>query len=148
MTVDPALLAAVNVSLSDLNQLDLTALRAAALPILDAWARAVQLPDASGTLRSIDPAAGHSDVPILVDTDGSGNTVITDFAYQATDPDGHTFWKLASGAPVKDPHGDVIDAPSFDDIMARDGRSGARISAIAAMSRIVWPGLAEGLQHH
>jgi hypothetical protein len=66
MTLDPALIDTVNVNLSNLNQVDLTSLRAAAMPILDARARAVQLPDANGVLQTIDPAAGHSDVPILI----------------------------------------------------------------------------------
>ena len=65
-TLDPTLIDTVNVNLSNLNQINLTSLRAAAMPIFDARARAVQLPDANGVLQTIDPAAGHSDVPILI----------------------------------------------------------------------------------
>ena len=85
MTLDPALINSVNVNLSTLNQINMAALRTAAMPILDAWARAVELPDAGGNLHTVDPAA-HPDVPILVGTDQDGNPAVNDFAYQATDP--------------------------------------------------------------
>jgi hypothetical protein len=68
MTLDPSLIDTVNADLPNLDVPDLAALRAAALPILVAWAKAVKLPDADGNLQVVDPAAGHSDVPILLST--------------------------------------------------------------------------------
>ena len=41
------------------------------MPILDAWARAVPLLDADGNPQTVDPAAGHSDIPILVETNAA-----------------------------------------------------------------------------
>jgi hypothetical protein len=105
-------------NLSNLNQIDLTALRAAAMPILDAWARAVQLPDADGVLHTVEPTA-HSDVPVLVKTDAAGATTITDFAYRATDAAGITYWKLASGHDVLDAQGNVIAEPTLADVTAQ-----------------------------
>src|SRR5204862_7137873 len=69
MTIDPALatvgqpdaratlIDVVNANLPNLNQFDLHALRGAALPIFEAWARAVPLLDANGNPRVVDPAA-------------------------------------------------------------------------------------------
>jgi hypothetical protein len=75
----------INANLSNLNQIDLNALRAAALPIFEAWARAVRLPDANGNLQVVDPAAGHYDMAILVHADASGVSTVSDFAYRVTD---------------------------------------------------------------
>jgi hypothetical protein len=96
MTLDPTLIDTVNANLPNLDVPDLAALRAAALPIFVAWAKAVKLPDASGTLQVVDPAAGHSDVAVLVNTDPNGNVTVDDFGYQVTDMSG-SHWKLASG---------------------------------------------------
>ena len=96
MTLDPTLIDTVNANLPNLDVPDLAALRAAALPIFVAWAKAVKLPDASGTLQVVDPAAGHSDVAILLNTDPNGNVTVDDFGYQVTDAGG-SYWTLASG---------------------------------------------------
>jgi hypothetical protein len=125
MTLDPTLIDAVTANLSSLNQIDLGGLRTAAMPIFDAWARAVQLPDADGILQTIDPATGHSDVPILVATDGSGTAAVTDFAYTATDASGNTYWKLASGNAVIDASGNVIAEPTLAQVMAQTPTSGS-----------------------
>jgi Ca2+-binding RTX toxin-like protein len=127
MTIDPALATAgqasapptlidtINANLSNLNQIDLNALRAAATPILYAWAQAVQLPDANGNLQVVPLAAGHSDLAILVNTSSSGLQTVADFAYRLTYAQGISYFKLASGAPVRDAQGQVIDYPTFDD---------------------------------
>ncbi len=88
MTLDPTLIDTVNANLPNLDVPDLAALRAAALPIFVAWAKAVKLPDASGNLQVVDPAAGHSDVAILLNTDPNGNVTVDDFGYQVTDAGG------------------------------------------------------------
>ncbi len=123
MTLDPTLIDVMNANLPNLDQLDFTALRNAAMPIFDAWARAVQLPDANGNLHTVDPAAGHSDVPVLLDTDPTGATIVDDFAYRVTDSNG-TYFKLASGNPVKDAQGNVIAFPTFNDVMAQTPAKG------------------------
>jgi hypothetical protein len=120
----PTLIDVVNENLPNLDQLDLTALRTAAMPIFDAWARAVQLPDANGNLHTVDPASGHQDVPVLLDTDATGATIVDDFAYQFTDPHGTTYYKLASGNDVKDAQGNVIAQPTFADVMAQTSAKG------------------------
>src|SRR5579883_3061384 len=124
MTLDPTLIDTVNVNLSNLSQIDLTALRTAAMPIFDGWAQAVPLPDANGDPHTLDPAADHSDVPILVTTDATGNTTVLDFAYAATDAGGNTYWKLASGNAVSDAQGNVIAEPTLADVMAQTPSSG------------------------
>lgn len=110
MTLDPTLIDTINAGLANFNQVDLDALRDAAVPILDAWAKAVQLPDANGVLQTVDPVASHTSMQILVHSDSLGNPVVDDFAYQATDSSGNTYWKLASGHDVKDAQGNVIAA--------------------------------------
>jgi hypothetical protein len=125
MTLDPTLIDTVNVNLSNLSQIDLTALRTAAMPIFDGWASAVPLPDANGDPQTLDPAADHSDVPILVTTDATGNTTVLDFAYEATDAtSGATYWKLASGNPVTDAQGNVIAEPTLSEVMAQTPSTG------------------------
>jgi lipopolysaccharide export system protein LptA len=119
----PTLIDITNANLPNLAQLDLTALRTAAMPIFDAWARAVELPDANGNLHIVDPASGHQDVPVLLDTDSKGLTVVDDFAYRVTDTNG-TYFKLASGHDVKDSQGNVIARPTFADVMAQTPTSG------------------------
>ena len=132
MTNDPALsnpapgatlIDVINETLPNLDTLDLTALRKAAMPIFDAWARAVQLPDANGHLQTIDPASNHSDVPVLLDTDSSGATVVDDFGYQVSDAQG-IYYQLASGNAVKDAQGNVIARPTFADVMAQTPTKG------------------------
>jgi hypothetical protein len=118
MTLDPTLIDTVNANLANLDVPDLAALRAAALPIFVAWAKAVQLPDANGNLQTIDPTSGHSDVPILIKTDPHGNVTVDDFGYLVSDASG-TYFKLASGANVLDANGNVISRPSFAQVMAQ-----------------------------
>jgi hypothetical protein len=124
MTLDPTLIDTINANLPNLAVPDLAALRAAALPIFVAWAKAVKLPDASGTLQVVDPAAGHSDMPILLATNANGNVTVDDFGDQVTDASG-AYWKLASGASVKDADGNTIGRPTFTQVMAQAPASGS-----------------------
>jgi len=124
MTLDPTLIDTINADLPNLNVPNLAALRAAALPIFVAWAKAVKLPDASGTLQVVDPAAGHSDVSILLSTDANGNATVDDFGYVATDASG-SYFKLASGALVRDADGNVIARPTFAQVLAQAPASGS-----------------------
>jgi Ca2+-binding RTX toxin-like protein len=147
MTIDPALAAAgqagapptlidtINANLPNLNQIDLNALRAAALPILEAWARAVPRPDADGNPQVVDPVAGHSEMPILVNTDASGVSTVSDFGYRFTDAQGHSYFKLANGAAVTDTHGNTIDQPTFAQVMAQPGWTVLTAGEIGFMER-------------
>ena len=100
MTQDPALLTAVQTHLPNLTALDLAALRAAALPILAAWAT----PD-SGSRPTI---------PIKVTYDAEGNrTGVEDFGI----PLQGGGWALASGDPVLDGQGAPIADPTYSDIL-------------------------------
>jgi Ca2+-binding RTX toxin-like protein len=121
MTLDPTLIGVVDANLANLNAPSLSALRAAALPIFEAWARAVPLLDANGNPQTVDPAAGHTDLPILVHLDSSGQTVVDDFGYLFTDSNGATYYKLASGHDVRDAQGAVIAQPTLADVEAQSG---------------------------
>jgi hypothetical protein len=69
MTLDPTLIDTFNANIGNLDQLDLTSLRNAAMPIFEAWARAVKLPDANGVLQTVDPTIADDSIPILARTD-------------------------------------------------------------------------------
>jgi hypothetical protein len=125
MTLDPTLIDTVNANLPNLSSLDLASLRDAALPMFVAWARAVPLPDANGNPQIVDPATGHHDVPILVQTDASGNTSVVDFGYLVTDANG-SYYQLASGNAVRDSNNNVIARPTLADVMAQPGGSDTR----------------------
>jgi Ca2+-binding RTX toxin-like protein len=128
MTLDPALIDTVTTNLADLDVPDLAALRTAALPIFVAWAQAVQLPDADGNPQAVDPAAGHSDVPILIETDAAGHVTVDDYAYKITDESG-SYWKLASGHFVVDAEGAIIGRPTVADVMAQAAPVGTPAAA-------------------
>jgi Ca2+-binding RTX toxin-like protein len=121
MTLDPTLIDVVEDNLPNLDVLDLVALRTAALPIFVAWAEAVPLLDADG--NPVVPPA-HSDLAILMHTDASGAPVVDDFAYEFTDSQNNTYWKLASGDDVLDAQGAVIAHPTFAQVMAQVPASG------------------------
>ncbi len=116
MTLDPSLIDVVNATLPTLDVIDLDQLRNAALPILEAWSNAVTLPGTTGNPQ-------HSDVAIEVGTDSSGAMVVNDFAYLFTDDNGNTYYKLASGDPVKDADGDNLAQPTFDQVLAQPSSS-------------------------
>lgn len=112
MTLDPSLINTFNANIGNLNQINLAALRDAAMPILQAWARAVKLPDANGVLQTVDSSATHRPVPIRIHISATGEPVVSDFAYQTTDGGGHVYWKLASGDSVPG-----IPMPTLEDVM-------------------------------
>jgi Ca2+-binding RTX toxin-like protein len=116
MTDSSALKTAVTNALPSLDSLDLEAMRAAVLPVMNEWRAAVTVP--SGTPGTV----ARADVPILTETDITG-TVINDYAYQVTDTNG-TYWKLASGNAVKDSSNIVIDYPAFAEVMAQTSTEG------------------------
>lgn len=119
MTLDPDLIDIVDDQLSNLGVVDLAALRDAAMPILSAWAFAVPLLDANGDPISVDSTAGHSNIPILVTIEASGVATVYDFAYEFTDGNNDTYWKLASGNDVLDGNGDPIAQPTYAEVMAQ-----------------------------
>jgi Ca2+-binding RTX toxin-like protein len=124
MTLDPSLIDTVNANLPNLDVPDLASLRAAATPIFTAWAEAVELPDANGNPQVIDPAAGNSDVALLISSDADSNATVYDYAYQATDGSGNKYWALASGNHVYDQNGNLIAEPTFTQVLAQSTTNG------------------------
>jgi hypothetical protein len=103
-------------TLPTLDTIDLPTLRERVTPILTAWAAASQVINPDGTLSSVAPS-GHAALPILVSTTESG-TSVDDFAYQVSDAQG-SYFKLASGVPVRDPDGHTIARPTLEQVMAQ-----------------------------
>jgi Ca2+-binding RTX toxin-like protein len=135
MTLDPTLIGVVNANLSNLNQIDINALRIAAMPILTAWARAVKLPDTNGNLHTVDPSTTHSAVPILSHLDSNGTVIVDDYAYLGHDDNNNTFWKLASGNDVLDASGHKISHPTLDQVLAMNGWTTFSSDQIGFMER-------------
>ena len=129
----PSLMSVVAATMPPVTALDLTDLRQEIMPILAAWAKAVQGIDDNGNPIPI-PATHHADVPILVSDNSGGATPstvdtsltlnVTDFAYEVTDGQG-SYWALASGSPVLDAQGNTIARPTLDQVMGQT-ESGAQ----------------------
>ncbi|MGY3448401.1 calcium-binding protein [Bradyrhizobium sp. USDA 4353] len=120
MTLDPTLIDTFKANIGRLNQISVDGLRDAAMPLLTAWAQAVKLPDEHGVLRTVDSSAQHKPVPILVHTGSAGDMVVSDFAYEVTDPaTGAVYWALASGKTVPD-----NPQPSMDQILSQTFSNG------------------------
>ncbi|WP_420970809.1 calcium-binding protein [Bradyrhizobium sp. B120] len=117
MTLDPTLIDVVNATLPLLTTPNLPALREAVQPILDAWARAVKLPDANGVLQVRDPSTGHQDMLLLMKSDPFGHVTVLDFIYSYINGKGHLVYGFVSGAPVKDAAGSVIEEPSYQQVL-------------------------------
>ena len=120
MTLDPHLIDIVKAGLDQLISPDLTQLRAAAMPIFTAWAAAVPLRDADGNWHAATPAS-HPGIAYLASA--SSPDTIMDFAYQVTEG-GVTFWKLASGADVRDSQSNVIAHPTLAEVLNQQSSSG------------------------
>lgn len=105
-------------ALPSLNTPDLAALRAAVTPVLTAWANAVPVP--AGTPGT----APHVDVAIRVGTTPTSGAQVYDFAFRTSDALG-SFYKLGSGAAVKDSTGLVIARPTFADVLGQTSTQGS-----------------------
>jgi Ca2+-binding RTX toxin-like protein len=127
-SLGPSLMSVVQATMPTVTALDLTDLRNEVMPILTAWANAVQGIDDNGNPIPI-PTTAHADVPILVSDNSGGNGTpsgvdtsltlnVTDFAYEVTDGQG-SYWKLASGSAVLDANGNAIARPTLDQVMAQ-----------------------------
>jgi Ca2+-binding RTX toxin-like protein len=123
MTLDPTLIDVINADLPNLDSLDLATLRTSAMPILLAWAEATPLHDADGNSLQWQPT-GHANVAILVHTDSLGAQSVDDFAYLFTDSSNVTYYKLASGASVKDTQNNVIAHPTYQQVLAQASSDG------------------------
>lgn len=112
MSLDSDVLDAVTAALPAMATPNLAALRAAVMPVLQAWADSVSV--ASGAPGT----EARSDLPILVKTSAANGTEVVDYAVQRTDELG-TYWVRASGADVLDENGVEIERPTLGDIMAQ-----------------------------
>ncbi len=112
-----ALATTINAELSNLNTLDMAAMRQAALPILQAWADATPVPSAGGNV----------DVALLMNSGSGGRPTVSNFAILVTEdiPDGSggtissTHYKLVGGGAVVDGSGQIIVAPTLVDVLAQ-----------------------------
>jgi len=118
MTLDPTLIDVVTATLPNLGIPDLPALRSAVQPILDAWARAVKLPDANGVLQVRDPSTGHQDMLLLMKSDPFGHVTVVDFIYSYINGKGHLVYGFVSGAAVKDAAGNTIEEPTYQQVLS------------------------------
>lgn len=116
MTLDPDLVDVVETAIPTLTSLDLEALRAAAKPILLAWAEASPVGGAPGTLQP------HDDIPVFTET-VNGQLKVTDFAYEKTDGSG-TYWVVGSGRPILDENDLPIARPTLAQILADHSEEG------------------------
>ncbi|MEM5585778.1 calcium-binding protein [Roseibium sp. AS2] len=120
--VDGPLAQTISSVLPTLNVVDLNVLSERAFAILSAWADAVPTSQVFGD---------NPDVPVLIDRSGGGLEVV-DFALQVTEDVtieddtvvSVTYWKRAGGTPIKDSDGNVIEYPSFEQILAHDTNDG------------------------
>jgi len=106
----------INNVLPTLNVVDTDLLTERAFAILTAW---TQAPPAGQTFGP------NPDTPVLINRSDSGVEVI-DFAIHVTEEITHqdgstetvTYWKRAGGTTITDENGDIIDYPSFEQVMA------------------------------
>ncbi|MGE3714759.1 MAG: calcium-binding protein [Alphaproteobacteria bacterium] len=116
MTDSQNLKTAVYNLLPSLNTLDIAAMRGALTPVLTEWMAATPVPAGTpGTLA-------RSDVPIRADISLAGAEVY-DYAYQVTDSQG-TYWKQASGQPVRDAQNQIIPRPTLAEVLAQSATQG------------------------
>ncbi|WP_306030727.1 calcium-binding protein, partial [Stappia sp. MMSF_3263] len=102
--------------LPTLDTPDLETLRERSFAILSAWT------DAPPAVTSVSPSP---DVPILVSRE-DGVVTVHDFAMRSVvdvpleggGSESRVVWQLASGRPVLDGNGEVIEYPGFEDILA------------------------------
>jgi len=114
--LDGALAQTINSVLPTLNVLDMELLSERAFDILEAWMAAP--PDGQGF-------GANPDTPALISR-ADGGVEVVDFAIEVTEEitlqDGTTetvtYWKRAGGTTITDENGDVIDYPTFDQVMA------------------------------
>jgi Ca2+-binding RTX toxin-like protein len=127
MSLDGNFASTVAATLPSLSSLDLDALRMQALPILAGWALASPLGDGDRDPNTSAPRLNsHQDMHILVIDGSHGRDEVIDFAYQTTktlfdgngDPYTISYWKLATGAAVKDANGDTIQYPTLAEVLA------------------------------
>jgi len=102
--------------LPTLNVLDMELLTERAFAILEAWMAAP--PEGQGF-------GANPDTPVLINR-ADGQVEVLDFAIEVTEEitrqDGTTenvtYWKRAGGTPITDENGDLVDYPSFAQVMA------------------------------
>ncbi len=114
MSYDDDLIDVVESVLPTLNTVNLETLRANVLPLLEAWASSIPVPNGSpGTTARID-------IPVLATSDPINGPEIQDYGIQRTDING-SYWVLASGDDILDENDEVIERPTYSDLMAQPG---------------------------
>jgi Ca2+-binding RTX toxin-like protein len=117
MTLDPGLIDVVDAASPGLNSLSLASLRAAARPVLDAWAAAIPIP--AGT-----PGAEPTEDFNFVGTTTEKGAIVHDYLIEKQDALG-TYYAYASGQFVYDANGLVIDRPTREQVLASTPHEGS-----------------------
>ncbi|HEX2751715.1 MAG TPA: hypothetical protein VHP34_01145, partial [Alphaproteobacteria bacterium] len=132
MSYAPALVDTVEDTLLTLNTNDLETLRDNIIPLLEEWMDAIPVPSgAPGTTP-------RDDVPVLATADSLSGPEVNDYGMKVTDGMG-TYWVLASGDDVLDEFDEVIERPTYADVLAQDGWSALSGTTIQFFER--WVGL-------
>jgi hypothetical protein len=135
MSYDLDLVDIVEDTLLDLTNPELSALRAAVMPILNGWVESVDVPSgAPGTQTRID-------VPVFIEDHIGDDVTVIDFGIQRTDEFG-SYWVLASGEDVLDEFDMPIARPTYSDLIAQDLGDGDWEVLTAAQIRFLerWTG--------
>ncbi len=106
MSVSPSLLSAVETACLGMGIPEIGTLRSALLPVLSAWMDAVAVPAGSPGTEA------RNDVHVLTRTSIQNGAQAVDYAIRISDSEGD-YWKLASGALIRDPLGETILRPTL-----------------------------------
>lgn len=132
MSYDEGLIDVVEEVLPELETNSLETLRAEIMPLLEAWMEAIPVP--AGTPGT----TPRANIAILATIDPLSGAQIDDYAIRVTDGEG-TYWILASGNDVLDEYEEVIERPTFGDVLAQDGWTSLSGTVIQFFER--WTGL-------
>ncbi len=125
MTLDEDLVTAVEAALPNMDTTNLEYLRTAMLPVLNAWAAAIEVPPGSpGT-------DARQDLYVLTRSTVKEGIKAVDYAIEVTGGEG-SYWKLASGHKIKDAFGVTITQPTFEQVTAYIDKPGDSWSILKA----------------
>lgn len=132
MSYEPTLVASVETALAAMTGNSLGLLRTALTPLLFDWMDAITIP--SGMAGTI----ARGDVAILATESDISGAQVNDYAIKVTDLSG-SYWILASGDDVRDISNNVIERPTFNDVISQAGWSVLDGKVIQFFER--WTGL-------